>query len=123
MNNHARRVLAASSVALSLVAVTTVAGAPSAQAAATTQRICNSSNSAGTFTVDSPYGTEWILKRSQCVAAAPKGSTVTIQDASYRVGYNLGPYSECRDGITYFVPWQKADTIYFRTYNGFHCEA
>ena len=62
------------------------------------------------------------LKRGECALVERGTVRVIIRDAkSYRVGYNLGPYSkDCRTNNR-FIPWTKANTIYLRVYTSASC--
>lgn len=86
--------------------------------AATTQRICSSSNSQyrdTSFQVGQNFN--GYLDAGQCFAKVAKGTRIYMWPDSYQVGYDYGPYSGCRAGNTNFIPYQTADVIYFKMFD------
>lgn len=91
------------------------------------QWVCSSSGSVIGSTIklhDVPSGQPLItpLKPSECDYVARGETRVLYQGAkSYRVGYNHGKYSkDCRTNNN-FIPWAKADVIYFKLYTTSSC--
>ena len=112
-----RRVVA---IAMGAACAVTLVGAP-ADAASTTQKICSSKGSKVEFDLDySPNHIDTVYI-GQCYPKVPKGTVVDMSGVeSYQVGYG-GPYSECRQGRGSFVPYQKATSIYFKTFYNRTC--
>lgn len=98
-----------------------VISTPAAEAA-TTQRICSSKASAADFYLYLPNGNYHRMHRTDCYTV-PLRTVVGMEAGSYRVGYEYGPYSECRIGVRNFIPWQQAKIIYFKTYATSNCSS
>lgn len=120
LRNRAAAVLAA------LILGTAGMMSPTTAQADTVQQICSSSGSVIGSAIEVTtvaYNTvDSVLHRSDCVYAGKGEYRMVFRGAkSYRVGYNHGPYSkDCRTNNG-FVPWTKADIIYFRLYTSASC--